>query len=41
MTATFLRTAINIALLAGLATSPLPRASGEATADELRPKPID
>jgi ABC-type molybdate transport system substrate-binding protein len=29
MTATFLRRAINIALLAGLATSPLPRAWGE------------
>jgi ABC-type molybdate transport system substrate-binding protein len=42
MTATFLRTAINIALLAGLATSPLPRASGEdATQSKLVAIPPD
>jgi ABC-type molybdate transport system substrate-binding protein len=42
MTATFLRTAINIALLAGLATSPLPRAWGEdASPSELVAIPPD
>ena len=42
MTAAFLRTAINIALLAGLATSPLPRAWGEdATPSKLVAIPPD